>query len=364
MRGRDLTISIVTDLADFATDKAVRGLEDLGDAADTSSRKLDKIDGRNVSKSLDNLGDDAKTAARKVDDAFDGMADSARQSASRMDSSADRAKRSMRDMRDEAGATSREMAASFGSTGDIADAFQEMAANVPAVLGPLGTAIGTAAGVGVGMIIAESERLREEVNSMVDDMIESGGRLSAEFVNNKVRDMAKEGDLQRIKDMTNELNIQGVSWQMVARAKAGDESAMKGVIAALDQHSAANQRMLDQAGNVDAATGRQRENNQLLRNELEGTRQAMQLAADATSIYGAASSTASGEVLSFRTEVNEARAAAGKPIIAKVSVEGPPPGALAAIRQNMTAALGTIVVPVAAGTSPTKNTADNSRYRW
>lgn len=360
-RGSELKVSIITDLAKFVTDRAVDGLEDLADAADDSAKALDKIDARDASRTLDRLGDDAKTTARQVDSAFDAMGDSSKSAARKMDDASDKARKSLGDMRDEAAQTAREMGASFSSSGDIGDAFQELAANVPGVLGPLGAAVGAAAGMGVGMILAESERLKETVNEMVDDMIDAGGKLSKEFVNASVRDMSKDGTLTRLKELTSEIYVQGVGWADLAHAKAGDEEAMRRVTAALDAHWAANQRMVDEAGNVDAAAGRQRENNRLLRAEILETKEAMDLAREATSLYGSVAvektSLAGGAWDDLSSRMRE-------PIVGRVSVQPPDPAAIARIRQDMTAALGTIVVPVEPGTSATRNTADNSRYRW
>lgn len=363
MRGRDLTVAIVTDLADFATDKAVRGLEDLGDAAETSSKRLDKIDGRALSKSLDSLGDDARTASRKVDDAFDGMADSARRSASRIDDSTDRAKRSMREVGDEANDTAREMFASFRDTGDLADAAQELAANAGALFGPVGTAISGALAIGLATFLADTEKAKQAMSDLTTELVDSNGRISASFIDRKIAEEAAN-DPTGFVALKAEVQSAGVVWQDYIRAKYGDVEATARLnaesdrlVGVVDRLNASTSATAPELAAANAAA-------QAYEQALSGIRPNIDAAAAATQAYGAVAQASSNQVLSFKTEVNEARAAAGKPITATIAVQGPPPGELARIRQNMTAALGTIVVPVAAGTSPTKNTADNSRYRW
>ncbi|MCA0322308.1 MAG: hypothetical protein LCH60_07000 [Actinobacteria bacterium] len=362
MRGRDFTVELITDLTAFATDKAVSGLEDLASAADNSGRSLDKLDPRKAARTLDGLGEDAKAASRKVSDAYDSMADAARQSASRMDASADRAKRSMRDVKGEAQDTAREMFASFRDTGDLADAAQELTANAGSLFGPVGLAISGALAVAFSQFLADSEAAKQSMADLTSELVESNGRISASFIDRKIAEEAAN-DPTGIVQLRAEVEAAGVSWRDYMRAKHGDAEATARLYAESDRLSAA----------VDAAAGSARASDpafMALKNTSEQYTAAigqitpqLDAARAATAAYGAVSASSSNQVLSLRTEINEARAAAANPIVAKVSVQGPPPGALAAIRQNMTAALGTIVVPVAAGTSPYKNTADNSRYR-
>ncbi len=362
---RNLMFSVVAEDRQFDLEPAARDLDRLGDAAQDAGRDLDKLDQDVRDVDLEQLGDDAKQTARKVDDAFDDIGRSAGRSADKVDTETDGIRRNLSDVRDEAGSTAREAAASFSGSGDIGDAFQELAANAPAVLGGVGLAAGAAAAAGVGLIRAEAEKLEELVGEMVDEMIESGGRLSDAFIDSKLQDLSKDGTLAELEELAKNA---GLAYNDLARSKAGDAEATKRGVAAAEE---AVQVYYDLEAAGEALTAEEEIRKRAIRDVLQeyrGSTKAIELAERATKNYQDAAIASAGSVKESSTTARDAwddlRANLGKPIRAKVDVNAPTPAQLARIRQDMTAGIGTIVVPVKAGTNPFSNTADNSRYRW
>jgi hypothetical protein len=217
-RARDLTFSIVSETDRFDTERPSRDLEDLA-------------------RTARDTGDEFDQAARDADDAMDALARSTRVAAGKVDDDSDRMKRSLRDVGDEAGSTAREAAASFSSSGDIGDALQEVAANAPATLGPLGLAFGAVAGIGVGLFRAEADKLKERVDTLVDEFIEAGGRLSKEFIDGEVLQLVKDGEAARLEELVDRYDLAGITYRDMVRARAGEEAAIDRITAALDAES-------------------------------------------------------------------------------------------------------------------------------
>lgn len=389
-RGRDLTFSILSDADKFDLDQPARDMDRLGQSADDAGKRLDRVgdqakdagralddglseDARTAIRELDkleqqardvdleaNLGQDAKDAARKVDSAFDTIARASKRSAADLDDDTGKMKNSLRDVGDEAGSTAREAAASFSSSGDIGDALQELAANAPSVLGPLGLAVGAAAGVGVGLWRAKMEALKESVDEMVDEMIEAGGRLSDAFIDNKVQELAKEGELKQVKALVEQYDILGVSYYDLARAKAGDAEAIDRVNAALDAESSRRKQNEDDLIRSEAAVA-------ALRDQYDSSAEALKLAQEATEQYTNATSnsgeTAKTAAQTARGAWDDLRGAMADPIRGKVLLQKPSRADYVSVRQDMLRGIGTLVIPVRPGQSRFTNNANNSRYR-
>lgn len=349
-RGRDLKFSVLSDADRFDLTQPARDLETLGRAAQDSGRDLGRFE------------DDTRQTARRVDDAFDRIARSSQSMSRKIDTETTDIRSNLRDVSSEAGSTAREAAASFSGSGDIGDAFQELAANAPAVLGPIGLAAGAAAAAGVGLIRAESEKLKELVGEMVDDMIESGGRLSTEFLNTRLQELSKDGTLEDLKTLAKDA---GLAYGDLAYAKAGDTEATKrGNAAARD----AEKVLLD----LQDATGRLSAEDDIrlraIRNVIQeygGSAKAVQLAEEATRNYQDAAIASAGSVqessITARDAWDDLRANLGRPIRAKVDVNLPD---LVKVRQDLTRGIGTIDVRLRVrGQNVFSNTADNSRYR-
>lgn len=403
-RGRDLKISVLSDVDRFELDKpaeqleelgrnasdagrqldtAERGLDSLGDSArgtgrdlDSADRKLEDVgdtardterDLERADDTLDRVGKTAQDTARDTARAFDKIADASRRNLrNRLDDDADKAAGSLHEVRDEANDTAREMGASFdGSAESVMDAFQELGANAGVAFGPIGIAAGAAAAVGVGLIRAESEKLKELTSDMVQAMIDAGGQLSEEFINQKLQEMAADGTLLELQDQAARL---GLSFEDLARAKAGDAEASERTLEKVAELSTA---LTDQAAASGAANGemyaQQGALGELAR-ELGSTVKAQHLAKRAMEALGTASRGAGGDVTNsahvMGAEWDDLRSNLGRPIRARVAVDAPSSAELDAINRRIRNGVGTIVIPVKAGQSPYANTSNNSKYRW
>jgi hypothetical protein len=259
-KGRDLKVSVLSDADPFDLAKPAGDLDALGDSARDAGQELSQLAregdelrslgqdasgaARDVSKLADSgnelrelgtdadkagadvkgLGDDVDKAATQVDGAFDKIAAASKRSTDKVDASAREGGESLRDMGEEGSGTAREMAASFdGSADSIKDAMQEAAANVLATLGPLGAAAGVAAAVGIGMLRAKAEALREEVSELVGVMIDAGGKLDRSAVADKLREMAEDGSITELADQARRAQLPVSDY---LRALAGDPEAL------------------------------------------------------------------------------------------------------------------------------------------
>lgn len=353
-RGRDLKVSILSDADQFDVDQPARDLDKLaeraedadkaltrlGDGLDDSARKMRDLgdDTDQGGRGVRDLGDDAKDTARKVDNAFEAIARSSRQNLrNKLDDDTDKAAASLHEVRDEANDTAREMGASFdGSAGSVLDAFQELGANAGQAFGPIGIAAGAAAAVGVGLIRAEAEKLQELAGEMTEAMIEAGGRLSEEFIDQKLQDMASDGTLVKLQEQAADL---GLSFEDLARAKAGDGEAADRL---MDQIADLSSKISENAAANGVASGemyaQQTALGQLAK-EVGTTAKAHDLAARAAGAYADAARTAGADTQSSAHVTGAAwddlRSNLGKPITAKVAVSAPSPAEIAATRATL-----------------------------
>lgn len=176
-RGRDLTISILSDLDKFETSKAADEMEALG-------------------RSAQDMDDKIEQTAHKVDSAFEKIAASSKSNLRKVDDDARRAGDGMDDFKDEVHSTGREAAASFsGSMDDISDAVQEVAANALSAFGPAGALAGIAVASGIGALIAHLETAAEKANEakesaagLAQEIIDAGGRIDNVDLEGKIQE--------------------------------------------------------------------------------------------------------------------------------------------------------------------------------
>ncbi|MBD3782444.1 MAG: hypothetical protein IE926_05720 [Micrococcales bacterium] len=339
-RGRDLKFSILSDVDKFDLDQPARD--------------------------LDRFGDDARRAAQLIDRAFDSIGRSSRVVERKIDTDTGKMKHSLREVGDEAGSTAREAAASFSGSGDVGDALQELAANAPSVLGPLGLAFGTVAGIGVGLFKAKTEALKQQVSDLVDQMIADGGRLSKESVEQNLQNLASDGTLQKLKEMSTLTGEIGVSYEQMAQAAGGNRDAMA---AMNEQIEAAEVAMAASARAGESyKTDKIREAVQAISDQFAEQQDIMALAEQAMNNYkdatGKAGQGAKAGAAQAKGAFDDLRDAAGKPIVQRVEFRMPTPAQIRSAQVGILRQLGTIVVPVKPGTSASKNTSSNSRYRY
>lgn len=197
-RGRDLKVSILSDVDRFDLDKPVEQLEKLGKEALETAKELDKSVDK-IDDSFDALAKDAKSTADKVDNAFDKIAKSSRSNLRKVDDDTDKAKKGLDDFKDEASSTGREAAASFsGGFNDITDAIQETAANAFAGFGPAGAAAGLAAAAGLGFITNKLQETAEKIKEVRDnltDLFKDPGTTQLDRVEDFFTFLRDNGDL-------------------------------------------------------------------------------------------------------------------------------------------------------------------------
>lgn len=373
-RGRDLTFSILSDVSKLELAGPAQDLEALGKAAQdagTDLEALDKVDGRGLDKmgqaaddarrdletletsakdvDLDRLGTDAKAAARKVDDAFDSIARSSRASSRKVDDDTDKIGRSLDDVKGEAADTAREVGASFSEGGDITDGFQELAANAGQYFGPIGTALGIAGAVGVGLFRAETEALKQRVDELVDYMIEGNGRISEEAIKSQIRE-TDTGELKRLRDLAEASEIAGVSYRDLARAKVGDKEAQERLNDALDAAAEKYASTTDEIGGYNGANDLMRARVKVLRQEVNEGREALELAEEATrNIADASIETGDSIATAASTAGGAWDDLSGRmrdPITGKVKLQAPSPSQISGVRNTIQAGMGPVIVDV------------------
>jgi len=215
---RDLTIGLISKMDRFDLSDAVKDLDKLGDAAATTGGEFDK-----TRKDLDAFMDkmkkvDGGRVRKELDDAGEGL----------------------RDLRQEAGQSGREAAASFsGGFDDVADLLQETAANAFAGFGPLGAAAGIAAAAGIGVLVTKfqeakekAEELRKELTSA---LIEGKGAMAPDSLTGRLQEMAADGSLLTL---AGQAKILKVSAEDLMLAMAGDPAAMDRTTKALEKYGA------------------------------------------------------------------------------------------------------------------------------
>lgn len=186
-RGRDLKISILSEADRFDLDKPAGELDDLGDKA--------------------------KSTAKRVDDAFDKMGKSSKATSKQIEKGARDAGEGLDNLKDEAGSTGREAAASFsGGFDDIAGAIQEIGANAFAGFGPVGAAAGLAAAAGIGILVAQMQEANERIKAARESLRELGldaDTTGLDRFNAAWQTLAENDNLDQLRKS---VELAGVSW--------------------------------------------------------------------------------------------------------------------------------------------------------
>jgi hypothetical protein len=172
-------IDLIADVKDVikGTDKIGDALESVADDLKDVGKEGQKVDDK-VSDAFRNMGKDAKAAGDKIGKSVkDGT---------------DKGSEGLKDMKEEAGSTAKESAASFSSIEDAAGALQEVAANAFAGMGPAGMAAGIVAAAGIGLAISALTTNAEKINENKEKMLglaqtirDNGGVLTeADYISN------------------------------------------------------------------------------------------------------------------------------------------------------------------------------------
>lgn len=284
-RGRDLRVAIVSDVDDFTTDKPARDLEELGDKADATKRKLDDLadaekdagragdalarDVKATTGTVDDLGDKGAASAKKLANAFDDIRRSSRQ-LDAVDKDVKEAGQGLDEFKDEAAGTGREAAASFtGGFEDVTSGIQEVAANAFAGFGPIGAAAGIAAAAGLGIITSKLQAGADKANEVKDRVIElahaiddAGGALNNVDLVAKMREWSTEiadnkswWEVWQESNTTNIEKVRGQAAQLgldfgdLFRGMSGlDADAAARVLDDINDRLAQNQREIDALG--------------------------------------------------------------------------------------------------------------------
>lgn len=219
-RGRDLTLTLATDLRRFETDRAADDLEDLGRAAHDAGDDLDDLDdqARRTARALDDVGDGADRAARDTGQAMGEIRDTSRGAATEISSGFD------------------------GSFDSVIGGLQGMVAEMGVALGPGAMAglMGGALAIGAvySQITGEAEKATERISGLRDrirELSDTGAGLDTAGLRDYL-DELETTDLARIGDDATRL---GVSVETLARARYGEAGALREVTAAQDAQNAA-----------------------------------------------------------------------------------------------------------------------------
>lgn len=275
-RGRDLKISILSDVDRFDLAKPAADLEDLSNNT------------RDAGQDLDKFARDAKTTAGKVDDAFDKISKSSKSNFRRkMDDDVDHAKHKLGEFNDEARQSARESAASFtGAATDVQDLGQEILANAPAAFGPAGLAIGGALAAGFGLLFskwtATKEAIKEQAGEIAQALIDSNGMIDKAFVESKLQQFVSDGTITQLAKQAQDAQVPVRDF---VRAVAGDPAALERVNAQL----AVSEREfnLNAAGSINAADAIDVHNGKLdaIRTKLGITTEATRTGTNAYQVY-------------------------------------------------------------------------------
>lgn len=286
MAGKPIEIQI-----DAETRGAEKGIENVADSLDTAAKKLRELEaeakdtGNGLEKYFGSAADEVERELRdlqkKGENAFEGIDDSAKDAAKVIDRDltdalkdvgkaskkagddiGDDIKRGTREageglgtFKDEARETARESAASFsGTADDIADSFQEVAANALSGFGPIGAAAGIALAAGFGTLYSriqgDTEKAKEAVSSMYQDMLESGADfLTKEHVAEQIKliyDGADDAAI-KIKELRELATTADIPEPLLARALVGDKAAREEIATAISSQRLKINEALDEA---------------------------------------------------------------------------------------------------------------------
>lgn len=244
-------ISLASDVREFlrGTKDVEESLEEVADSLDDLARDTAQ-DAQQASETLereftaafDAVKTEAKTTGRKIGDDLD---DGAKRAGDGIDG-----------LKEEAGQSAREMAASFdGSAESIADMAQEVAAQAGVAFGPWGAAAGVAVGVGIGAIVAHLQEVAEKAAEAKEKAIELANELdevngSPQLVDwlDRIKttldeivdtqewfEFWQDGPQTRFEQWNSSVTEFGLSWGQMTKAMTGDTENLDAVLASLDK---------------------------------------------------------------------------------------------------------------------------------
>lgn len=207
-------------------------------------------------REIDKLKDALREVADVADATGDDLGDSLRDGTRRAGDAVD-------DFKDESSSSMREAAASFdGSAESMQGVFQEISANALASFGPGGAIAGLAIATGAGALFtylnAEAEKTKERLQEAFQDMVDNAaGAFSQGFIEGQLANIFSGADeaVVSLEKLTNVSNESGVAVDLLARAYAGDMSAMEEATAQLQAKIADDSAVLGYEAAMSTATG-------------------------------------------------------------------------------------------------------------
>lgn len=245
-------ISLLSDVAGF-----LKGTKSVEDALDDVADSLDQV-ARDTATDAEKAAD---TLEQEFTRAFDKVKTEAKQTGRRvgddLDDGTKKAGDGIQGLKEEAGQSAREMAASFdGSVESISDMAQEIAAQAGVAFGPWGAAAGVAAGIGIGALTAHLSDLGERAAETKEKAIELANELDEVDGNPELVDWLdriktsldeivdtqewfefwqKDGGTTRFEKWNTDVKEFGLSWQDMIAAMTGDSAALGTVLGSLDK---------------------------------------------------------------------------------------------------------------------------------
>lgn len=175
----------------------LRGTEDVETALEDVADSLDDLAREASDASLEEPLTDAAKAGDRLERKFSDLAEAARDTGRAgkrigddMQDGTRRAAQGVDDLKEEAGQSAREAAASFsGDPVDALDFLQETAANALGGFGPLGAAAGVALAIGIGTGVAALEGAAEKMNEVKQQASELAVELAAATTEEQVESL-------------------------------------------------------------------------------------------------------------------------------------------------------------------------------
>ena len=329
-RGRDLTVSVLSDVDQFDLTSPARELDDLGRSASDTGRDLDDLDraaqhtdlsgiekdAKSAGSSLDTLDTSGAAAAKGLADSFDKIKTESKQASRAL---GDDAKHGMSDageatatFKDEAKANLSEVASSFqGDMTSAVDLVQGTLGGVVQDLGPLGLALGAAGAAGLGLIASSITEAKERVTALTQsflDLRKQGIDPAADSASHLV-DELDAADLAKYKRDADEL---GLSYDTLKAAFDGNADAIARARKAVKEYN-------DENATGNPYTGQQADLHADLTLKLNETEKAYRNAADASKFLGQQQAD-SADAAEAATAALDAHAAALDAFVDPVSV--------------------------------------------
>lgn len=241
---KGISIGVGADTRSFSSEVkkgVLKPLEGVEDALNDVAKEGDK-----AGEKLEDALKDSQTETKALEKKQESLADVIRKSGKAGKDSGDdfkrgtdKAKEGLDEVKDEAGGTAREVAASFdGSAQSIGEGFQEVAANAFAGFGPAGMLAGIAAAAGIGIVFSAMEKgteetaaFKERVGELTQELIDSGDKAgpSLDYIVDRLKSLATESDEAEtsLQDLYDVSKKSGSSFEDLAQAYAGNVEGLK-----------------------------------------------------------------------------------------------------------------------------------------